>query len=471
MPRRDNDTPSKVRIFGNDGAISASVIFHQEQHYLHPNLIYVLGNREAELETMRLDVGGDLTWEATSNPSWPYGSDNTYDSTTTGSGHLYSSGAAAGLNIDEETIQTVAEIRILKTTECYRGDGLGGALRATYWFLQRPRHWRVYPRSLGKKDRAYKTGDWTSLGFLPLKFRVISWSLDRDDPRLSIEKETLEIPGIQIEPTDSNISPETFYASSDELWHLLRILLTVELRQHIATLREDRISPNEVSNTWHSVAVRPRERLTGHPADNIYYGQRLETYLKRGAVSLSTHSKQKELLHAAAHGYINSFDPLMWEAGLTSCVEAIERLVSVFEKTMLISRELIPTKEWKPLAKVLKDTVSTLPIGAAVAARLKKQLSHPPSLELEERILRMAKRYKLHSNTNQLFVNLARMIGARNAIVHGRLISDHNLTYVELIRSRAIFEKLFLCFCGCANFKMNGYALHVIENYNRRASE
>lgn len=468
MAHRKYDTPSQVRISGSDSEIAASVVFHQEQHYLHPNLMYVFGTRETEIEAMRLGVGGDLKWETVTNPRWSYGSKDSYSFTKTGVGYLHSSGAAGGQNIDDQTIQAVAEIHILKTIERHRGEGLGGPLRAVYWFLQRTPYWRVFPRRPRRGHHATRGGDWTALKTLGLRFKVVSLSLDRDDPRLSAERETLEIPGVQIEPINSNLAADIFFAAADALWGCLRILLTVELRQHIATLREDRTSIEEISTTWHSVAVQPRKKITGRPDDNLYSGQRIESFLRKRLVSLTTHPGQHELLYAAAHGYVNSFDPLMWEAGLTSAVEAIERLVSSFEQTRSVSRELVSTKNWKPLAKAIKGAISTLEIPNDIAARVKRQLSSPPTLVLEERILRMAKGFKHKPGTQKLFVGLERLIKARNDIVHGRLIADHNLTYVELLRARAIFERLFLCYCGCASFESNGYALHVIASYDHR---
>ena len=84
-------------------------------------------------------------------------------------------------------------------------------------------------------------------------------------------------------------------------------------------------------------------------------------------------------------------------------------------------------------------------------------------LSLQERIERMARKYRRHwaEHDLKLLTGLARLIKTRNDIVHGRLVRDYNALYIELERGRAIFERLFLNLVGCHKCDLPGYP-HLI---------
>jgi len=159
------------------------------------------------------------------------------------------------------------------------------------------------------------------------------------------------------------------------------------------------------------------------------------------------------------------------ESGLTSCVEGLERLVTAFEGTRSLDRDLATPEEWKPVAKSLKKHVSTLAIGGGMQARIKRSLSFAPKLSLQERLERMAAHFRpyLSGSDRELFSGIDKMIKVRNDIVHGRLIADVNTTYVELLRARAVFERLFLCFLRCGSMQSSPYPQLVISQHYGRS--
>ncbi|TPG20510.1 hypothetical protein EAH87_08500 [Sphingomonas koreensis] len=258
--------------------------------------------------------------------------------------------------------------------------------------------------------------------------------------------------------------PETFLRAADDLWFSLRILIAFRFRLYPHTLAEFRETPGEYTQNWHSIEVEPREAKTAH-VDPPFYGV-VDRFFARAAVTLAMHKQHRALLHAAAFGYANSYKTFLLEGGLTSCVEAIERLVTAFEMAASLNREVIDRKEWRKISTTLKKSVENLDLGAAKVKLIKRSLASPVNLSLEERILRMAHaQSKYWKKSDLLLAGVGNMITARNALVHGRLIEDINEVYVELVRARALFERLFLNFLDCTGFKVSGYPQLIIGQY------
>jgi hypothetical protein len=223
------------------------------------------------------------------------------------------------------------------------------------------------------------------------------------------------------------------------------------------------------TSKWHTVEVKLRPARSDQ-FDPVFYPH-LNLFLGRAGASLYAIRKHSELMHAAAYGYANSFHTDIMENGLTSCVEGLERLVTAFEKTQNLKQDVSSKEIWKPIAKSLKEHVSSLSIERPLSARIKRSLSSPPKLALQERIERMARAFRRHLSSSDLALisNIDRMIKVRNDIVHGRLIADINTTYVELLRARSVFERLFLCFLGCGGTMGSGYPHLVISEHYKQS--
>lgn len=460
MPRHPHDKPVTVTIRAEHHEVTCSATLHRGPRFLSDNRMYLLGSRHQMIEAMRLIRGLPLNYEIHFRTD--LADDKRSKTKATGVGFMRSIGMASGDQIADESIQTIAEMEILETTESTEAH-FDFPLSAEYWFLQRPHNWRVYPRKFRLREQIRRYGDWKLIKIRGIQFRLFVFADVLDDERISVEMQRIELPGIEIKPIDLQSNPEPFFECADEVWSALRVLLTFELRQYISPVRDLRRSSRLLSDTWHTVEIENRERQSGFQ-NPIYYGQRIETFLSRGADIVLRNGHLVELLHAAAFGYANSFKPLVMEGGLTSCVEGIERLVTAFENAAGLSREVVDGGEWKPTAKSLKIAVSSLKLGKSLDARLKQQLSHAPNLTLEERIKRMMGRYQRHwkNNEKELLRGIERMIKARNDIVHGRLV-DPNTTHIELLRAQAIFEKLFLCFCDCGAFETSGHAATALR--------
>ena len=78
---------------------------------------------------------------------------------------------------------------------------------------------------------------------------------------------------------------------------------------------------------------------------------------------------------------------------------------------------------------------------------------------------------KRWTNSDRYLLNgVGSMITARNKIVHGRLVDDINEVYVELVRARAIFERLFVNFLNCTDFDCPGYPQMIIAQHEDKRS-
>ncbi|MGS1015873.1 hypothetical protein [Allosphingosinicella humi] len=462
MPRRSFEEVATVKITSAEGEeMVASALLRRDPRFLYINRIFLLGSRAEMAKAMGFQ-DGLIKWELHNRIDWPLSDDPQHKHTRAGTGSLRSVGMASGVAISDDTIQSVAEIEIFEAAETLASSH-AFPLEAEFWFLQRPHDWHVHSRAWSARDDAKQAGPWQRVKALGLRFRLLSIAYIRDDERLSQEMERIRIPAVQIKPLDSAMGEEQFCEAVSRLWFHLKILITFRYRQYVATLGEFIAKTRAHVSTWHSIELEPRRRSRQRD-DPPFYGA-VDRFFAQATKPLVALEPHRELLHAAAFGYANSFNVGGIESGLTSCVEGIERLVTAFEKTRGLSGDLIDQGRWKKIAKRVKPQLATTDITDEERVLVRRALSLPLRLTNLERIQRMAASLKLGRDVRAkaLLDGADKMIEARNAIVHGRLIDNANTVYAELLRARALFEKLFLGLLGCANLKTSGYPDWIIS--------
>lgn len=469
MPTHEFESNATVYVTNDNGeAMTCSGLLERDAGFLKWNRMSLIGTRDDMVNAMRIQGEGPVRWELHNRTDWPDGKVREDRHLTSGTGAFRSIGMASGIAIADDSIQKFADLQLYDCVETTIG-GIKG-LSAQYWFLQRPRGWHAYARRPRRRETRSAYGDWRVIVSLKLKFRMVSVGYSRRDDRISHEIELIHLPAIEIEPIEV-MEPEAFFAAADELWFSLRILILFRYRQYAQTLAEFREQPGRLTQTWHDAELRPRE--VPKDFDEPPFFGATDIFFARAAARLATHSEQRELLHAAAYGYANSYKSFMLEGGLTSCIEGIERLVTAFEAVQGLSREVVDRKKWKPVSAALKGTIDGLGLHKAAAARVKRSLAMPATLSLQERIERMVRHYRRHWRERQreLLPGLDGMIKARNDIVHGRLVADLNHIHVELLRARAIFERLFLNFLGCHALETSGQAQVALLYLEHRKRE
>jgi hypothetical protein len=458
-----------IRIIAQSGAeLTCSARLERDPNFLHWNRIALFGGQQEYLATMRMQREGQLRWELHQNPNWPKG-DDSGRRLTSGTGVFRSIGMAMGDSIASDSIQNFSDLEIHGYSDKLQSPRWHST-RVEFRFLQRPTDWFAYPRKYRVRTGLSHSGDWYAVKGTGLKFRLTSTGYPRSDERLSKEVELLDIPGVEISPVEE-MSPDDFADRAADLWFSFRILIAFRFRLYATTLAEFREFPGGYEHVWHNVSVEPR-RSEGRGDAPPFYGS-IDRYFASGTATLARHYAQRASLHAAAFGYANSYESFTLEGRLTSCVEAIEGLVTAFENSAGLGRDIFERKTWKAVSKELKLRVDELGIEGGQSSRLKGWLSSPPSYRLEERILRMVKaqRRRWDESDRGLLASLGDMISVRNKIVHGRLVEDSRDTYAELARARAIFERLFLNFLECRGLHSSGYSQIVLASRARQRME
>lgn len=454
--KKDYEQAATVELTLKDGeVIRLSAILHRDPHHLTWNRIRLLGTETEKFSLWRLEDEGGLRWSLFANAHWPMTS--TYE--TSGRGFLRDRGVTKGMNIDPEGVQVFGEIEVFEKVEAIVGDGWTEQT-AQYWFLQRPYDWFPSRRRYSEPKGLSRYGDWRTIRSLGLKFRHAQIGHARSDDRLSREVELVEIPAVEIAPLGT-MDEADFATRADDLWFSLRILMVFRYRQYVSPLMAYKSGWGRRTQTWHSSAVEPKEKRPDGDTPP-FYGSSAKVFA-RALPALARYRDQRELLHGAAYGYAESFKASVSESNLTSCVEALERLVCAFEEIQGLSRDAVDREDWKPVAKALKRAIDAAGVHATTRGRLKRSLASPAPLSLQERIERMARRYRRHwaEHDLKLLTGLPRLIKTRNDIVHGRLVRDYNALYTELERGRAVFERLFLNLVGCHKCDLPGYP-HLI---------
>ena len=442
-----------------------SAVFYQDAHYLHYNRIALIGTRDQELELMRLDTDGGIDWALHARPDWKLSEDGSYTQRESGKGWVRSHGMTRGVWIADETIQPFADIQILEAHDQIR-QGDYGRLGAEYVFLQRPRGWHVHNKAWRHPDPPRRTGAWTTIKPLGIKFRLLELTFLRDDPRIAIERERLDLPGIEMAPIDTETDRLAFFDKTERLWFLLRVLLVFRFRQIVTTLHEVKSSPGAYDRMWHDVRLDPREPPRSH--DDPPFLGRLETYLAKGATALLAIEGKRELLHAAAYGYASSHNSGVMESGLTACVEGLERFIEAFEQSRGLSREMVPRKRWAKLSKEARKAATPVAATSVEKQAIERALSNTPTMHLIERLTRMvgAVRPKWRGLASELLQNAPAMIKLRNDIVHGRMVEDLSALRIELMRAQVLFERLWLAQLGCGDLRGSGWPILAIRNHD-----
>ncbi|MBB4189390.1 hypothetical protein GGE07_006072 [Sinorhizobium terangae] len=463
MPRTDFETTVTVKLLHPDRGDSVfSAILERDPHFLRWNRMSLIGGDDDYGRFLGISVG-QLEWELYDNPDWPNSGGSQPEHRTFGAAILTRSGRAGGTSIARDGIQKFADLAIHRHVETLTISD--GKLSAIYEFLQRPPTWYAYPRRL--TDALYVRGEWRSVPSLGLKLRLLTSGYRRKDSRISQEVELIEIPGVEVQPI-TDMPPEAFITAAEDLWFSIRVLLMYRFRQSITALTEQVSTSDTITTTWHHVEVEPRQEARDF--DSIDFFGRVDDFLAQAAPRLAAYRDQSGLLHAAAWGYAASFGTSVLNAQLTDRVEAIERLVAVYEKTSDLDRDRVSREMWKPIKSALKRTLDDLDIAEELAGHLKRGFASSPTLTLQERIERMAARYSDQWNQEDqgLLKGLNNMIAARNAIVHGRLVDNIDRLAVERLRAQVIFEKLFMSFLGCDEYYSSGHVQLSISSLEQR---
>ncbi|MBS3652562.1 hypothetical protein KEU06_28700 [Pseudaminobacter sp. 19-2017] len=439
-----------------------SAILERDPHFLHWNRMSLIGNHDDYQRFLPISRS-HLEWELYDNPDWPKWGDNQFEQRTFGTATLTHSGRAGGISISADGIQKFAGLSIHRHVET--SSISAGKLSAVYTFLQRPPTWYVYRER--QTDSLSVRGEWRSVPSLGLKLRLLTTGYRRKDSRVSREVELIEIPGVEIQPV-ADMPSGAFVTSAENLWFSIRILLMYRFQQSVTPLTEHVCTTEKITTTWHRAEVEPRQG--SDPFDSVDFFGRVDDYLAQAAARLATCPDQRGLLHAAAWGYAASFSTTVLDAQLTDRVEAIERLVAVYEMTSGLDRDRVSREKWKPIKSALKKAVDDCNIDEELAGHIKRGLASSPPLTLQERIERMAAGYSNQWNKDDrdLLEALDNMIAARNAIVHGRLVDDIDRLAMARLRAQVIFEKLFMSFVGCLEYQSSGYTRSRIVAYERR---
>ena len=459
MTRHENGQPVTIVLSSDEGeGLTCSALLHQDPHHLKWNRLSLLGTQDDMLDLMRTDDGRVIRWSLFINPHWP---DMGGDYQTSGRGFVRSTGTASGLNIALDSIQTFADIDLFEIKETISGSGWTKTA-AHFWFLQRPVGWYPIRRRLTPRPELSAYGDWRKVAKLGIRFRFATIGHARHDPRVSRETELIEIPSLDVEPLPT-ADPATFPTLAEDIWFSLRIFLTFRYRQMITPLMESHEREGGLDQSWHVVAVEPRTLRSDHDTEPFYGA--VDKMFARVLPTLHKLKPQRELLHGAAWGYAESFKGAVTESAMTSVVEALERLVCAYEEIHGLNRDLMSRAAWRPVAKSLKAAVDDIELSPDLKARIKRGLVSPATLSLQERLERMADNYRANwTSEDRAFLDgLPAMIKARNDIVHGRVVEDLEPIYVELVRARAIFERLFLDVIGCRERDLSGMANLIVS--------
>ena len=455
--RKDFESSISVILTAADGeSVTCSAVLLRDPGYFQWNRLSLLGATDDYLRVLQIDCDGLLSWRTYENPQWPRGSEESKADQTSGSASLVSIGMANGLAISADTIQEFGELNIHNVSIVATGPGWDEQ-SIIHWFLPRPQAWWVRRRRSLLFEGMNRTGDWRAVKGTQLKLRLTVVSWPERDGRTSTEAIRVQVPGFEIQAR-SELTDDAFVAAADVLWFSLRILAIFRFRKYIAPLAEFRTLTGRSEQRWQSVKRQAQsdsddsrqEQPVDGPADQFF---------AVGAAALADLVPQYGQLHAAVFGYANSFEAPASETRLTNCVEAIERLVTAFETARGLGRQIASNREWRPVATALKKSVDQLGLNPDLEVHLKRTLSSPPTLHLQNRIERMvahqARRW--NAKDRQILGGLGRMIKLRNEIVHGRLVGDQRVLLIEQIRARLVFERLFLNLVGCHRFPVSGW--------------
>lgn len=445
---------------GEDNEVAVSAVLHRDPHFLHINRISLIGTRADEIALLRLTRGAVIHWQVYGQTiSQPEGS-SMGTRRRWGTGWVRKSAMTWGEGIAANSIQPFADIQILEAHDDVQ-DKRSREQRSEYLFLQRPQGWFVTRRNWPASPGSRQAGVWRNVNAMGVRFRLLQVSHWRDDDRLAQEYEQIFLPGVEIAPTSGDSL--SFFDDAERLWFLLRTLLLFRFRQFVSTLSNVRTGVGTREESWHAVRLEPRERELDR-LDPPFLGP-LESYLANGLKALLAMESDRELLHAAAYGYANSYKSGVMEASLTSAMEGLERLVEAFEHRSGLTREAIPSKRWRKLGSAAREAARPCGISQDERDAIDRALSGAPNLHLIERLQRMTKALpsQWRGLPDELLAGASGMINARNSIVHGRMVKDLDALRIEILRAQTLFERLWLGLLKSGGLKSTGWAAYEIR--------
>ncbi len=407
---------------------------------------------------MRFMEMGDVKWRIRDS--------STEYEETSGICWFQSIGATQGVGLQGDTIQTIGNIAVIETTESIR-DPDATLIHRHVSFLQRPKRWPVGGFKPNRPFGMPLFGKWRRARGLNLRIRAVMHEFHRDGPSPSSELEFIRVPGVEFEQSLLSVEDaENFLVISERAWFVCRSLLMFYLKQHVDELDVITAQPGISRMTTRAIQILPRETVDNFARDTPTFSLRVETFLAQAISRVLTSDLDPQLLYAASFGYADSFKQTSSEGSLTSVTESIERLLTLFEESRGLKRGVLAHAEQRRLAKALKLAVETVRLPPARQAAVKLAVSAPTNLTLEARIRRMAKSQKRHWSEEELdsLSGLETMIKIRNDLVHGRKPSNHEQVYIELSRSRIIFEKLYLCLLGCGKNSISSSPFFEFRN-------
>jgi len=468
MRANESERVISVELTDKSGDIHLfSGILRQDPNYLSHNRIELLGTTNQSLGLYRFERSGVVHWKAHTRADWKVRTDPDYQHVLSGTGRFIQRGATSGANIAEDAVQPFVSISIFEMNDEYRLKGIEGQ-RAEYWFLQRPSQgWYIHHRFSLRDPPRVRTGFWRKIPTLGLRFRLVSTSIDRDDNRVTTEREVIDIPGVEIRPVQE-MTEDDFGAAAEKLWFIFRTLIAFCCRQPVETLAEFKQGNSWNSSLWHAIELQPRKKRGYFEAINHSFRAPIEKYLAQSAKTILKQGCEVELLHGAAFGYSSSYTAASTESRLTSCLEAIERLLEAFERSNGLTRDLIPNRRWKTLGKAIRKAARSAEANTSEHEAIEKLLSQVPRMTLLERIERMvaAQHSNWRSAPQELLNGADRMISMRNSIVHGRVMSDYHAMVHHVLRAQAMFELLWLAFLGCGSFQDSNWARLSVAHFD-----
>lgn len=458
---RSRDSRQTIVLFTEDDGreISCPVIFERDHAFQTHNRMILLGTQANQHEFFHFVGEGTVSWRI---PEL----EGTFRKTS-GTCWFQTVGASYGSGLQRDTPQTIGEARVLSTQQAIKPFD-EKPLRRRVSFLQRPSYWPVGGHAQKRSIEGMFAGPWRRVRGKNLRFRCTTEEVYRRNSSPTSETELIYIPGVEFEQHTPDLAAAAeFVEDSKAAWFACRILLMFYFRQHIEELFVTEKDATSQITTTNSIAILPEELKNLSPEERPAAGIRLENFLATGVSSILSRDLDASLLHAASFGYADSFRQTSAEGGITSIIESIERLLVLFEFKRKLSRNILDSKTQRRLSKALRSAVESVNLAENLQSLAKSAVTNPLTLPLEERILRMAasqKRWWSGIETEYL-TNIECLIHVRNALTHGRIISDHSQIQVELLRARAIFEKLYLCLLQCGRARISGWSLMMLQTH------
>lgn len=452
MRQKYSDEPTNIIVVQENGEKHTfSALLKQEPGYLNFNKIELLGRPEDSSSAMSLVGSGLISWTVIEQVE-------SAKRARFGTGFVRSANELMGLGLPPESVRPLGILEIFDFVEEIEWDESHSESSIVVWFLQRPTSWHLIPSSHSQLGEFNQHGNWCEVKAHNVKFRLRSISWLRRDTRINNEIEYIEIPAVELRNLDNSEDGVSIEKSGDLLIPFLNVLLASYYKQPFRVLeRRERIGKKfKVS---HQPIALESLRTEGD-IRHRFLGDK-EQFLSNGLSELARYHNQTAGLFGAVHGYYSSFTGYTIEEKLTSVVEGIEALVTLYEKDAAISRALVSSGTWRGIAKKLKTSLDSEAIDSEIASAIKMQLARPPVLNLFGRISRMvgAQDKGWTSLDREISDGIDRLISLRNKIVHGEEVDDYEEVFAETQRGQLIFERLFLSLCGDENLRSTGISI------------